>query len=88
MSEAEELKKSLKTKADKEGIIFNPNEKIVEGILAGLIRNKTKWGEYYCPCRRVIGNKEEDKKIICPCIYHSDEIKKDGHCHCLLFVRK
>ena len=34
------------------------------------------------------GDKEKDKAIICPCIYHEDEIAKDGHCHCQLYYRK
>jgi ferredoxin-thioredoxin reductase catalytic chain len=88
MSEVEELRVALKNKADKEGIKFNINSIIVDGVLNGLIRNKEKHGEYYCPCRRVTKDKEADKKIVCPCIYHSDEIKKQGHCHCLLFVKK
>nr|WP_269850493.1 ferredoxin-thioredoxin reductase catalytic domain-containing protein [Methanosarcina horonobensis] len=27
------------------------------------------------------------KKIVCPCIYHKDEIEKDGNCHCELFFK-
>ena len=34
------------------------------------------------------GDKEKDRAIICPCIYHKDEIAKDGHCHCQLYYRK
>ena len=41
-----------------------------------------------CPCRIRSGDKEKDKAIICPCIYHRDEIAKDGHCHCQLYYRK
>jgi ferredoxin-thioredoxin reductase catalytic subunit len=84
----EELIKQYKEYAEKNGFQLNPNEKIVEGVVRGLLAMEEKFGQKYCPCRRVIGNLEEDKKIICPCIYHKDEIEKDGHCHCNLFVKQ
>ena len=66
---------------------LNPDKKIVDGIMKGLAENKEKYGARYCPCRRVTGDKEIDAKIICPCIYSKDEIEKDGHCFCNLFVK-
>ncbi len=66
---------------------LNPDKKVVEGIVAGLLRNEDVHGERYCPCRRVVGDENEDKKIICPCIYHKEEIDNDGRCTCGLFVR-
>ena len=74
--------------ADSQGFKLNDNEKIVLGIIRGLLRNKKFKGDIYCPCRVVTDNKEEDKKIICPCIYHKDEIKQDGKCKCTLFWKK
>jgi len=88
MSE-EELRNKAKEYAEKEpGLKLNPNDNIVNAIVMGLARNQEKYGAAYCPCRPVTGNKEEDKKIICPCIYNKDEIEKDGHCHCRLFVKE
>ena len=84
---AEDIIKDSKKHAKEAGIHLNPNKKIVDGIVKGLLKNKEKHGEIYCPCRRVTGNKEEDTKIICPCVYHMDEIKEMGHCHCFLFVK-
>ncbi len=81
------LIKEYEEYAKKNGFRLNPNKKIVESVIKGLFRNERKFGKKYCPCRRVTGDKEEDKKIICPCIYHKDEIKNQGHCHCMLFVR-
>lgn len=87
MSE-EKLLKSAKEYAEKEPTLkLNPNTAIVNAIVKGLARNKEKYGEAYCPCRQVSGDKEEDKKIICPCIYNKDEIEKQGYCHCRLFVK-
>lgn len=66
---------------------LNPDGKAVERLMMGLLENEGKHGARYCPCRRVTGNKEEDKAKICPCIYMREEIKKDGRCLCGLFFR-
>jgi len=83
----ENLRKECEQYAESQGYKLNPNEMITSGIIRGLLTRKENFGEIYCPCRKVAGNKEEDKKIICPCIYHKDEIAKDGHCFCNLFVK-
>jgi len=83
----EKLIKQSEEYAKKNGYKLNPNRLIVEGVIRGLLARKESFGEIYCPCRKVTGNKEEDKKIICPCIYHDLEIERDGHCFCNLFVR-
>ncbi len=69
------------------GFQLNPDKKTVERIINGLLENEKKYGKRYCPCRRVSGNLEEDSKKICACFWHKDEIKKDGHCFCNLYVR-
>ncbi|MFH0876323.1 MAG: ferredoxin-thioredoxin reductase catalytic domain-containing protein [archaeon] len=88
MKTKEELIAFYLKHANENNIQLNPDKKIVDMILKGLMKNGEKFGENYCPCRRVTGNKEDDKKIICPCIYHFDEIENDGHCHCMLFTKK
>ena len=87
MMNKEELKRSLEKYAEEQGFVLQPDEKRLDFILAGLLRNEENHGFRYCPCRRVTGNKEKDKKIICPCIYHKDEVKNDGHCTCFLFLK-
>ena len=82
-----ELKKESEEYAKSQGFKLNTDDKIVNFIIKGLLKNKKEKGELYCPCRRVTGNKEEDMKIICPCIYHLSEIKENGKCHCNLFVK-
>lgn len=67
---------------------LNPDKKTVDRILNGLIKRKQRFGEFYCPCRIVTGNKKEDQKKICPCGWHEDEVRKDGICLCGLFVKK
>jgi len=73
--------------ADKKGYILNPDEEILHIVLDGLTRNRNELGHQYCPCRIVTGDKEEDKNIICPCVYHEEEIKTNGSCHCALFFK-
>ena len=87
MSKETDLKVIMEKYASSQGYKLNPDDKIVSAILKGLIRNKEEKGFRYCPCRPLSGDVNEDSKIVCPCIYHKDEIAKDGHCHCNLFVR-
>ncbi len=86
-SKMEKLIQEYREYAKENGFILNPNIKVVERIVKILLEREKNLGVRYCPCRRVTGNKEEDKKIICPCIYHKEEIEKDGRCHCGLFVK-
>ena len=83
----DELAKKYAEYAENNGFHLNPDKKIVERVISGLLRNEDKYGCQYCPCRRVTGNKEDDAKKICPCVWHKDEINKDGHCFCNLYVK-
>jgi ferredoxin-thioredoxin reductase catalytic subunit len=87
MDKIENLIKEYSEYAQNNGFRLNPNKKVVEGIVAGLLKNEEKYGKKYCPCRRISGNAEEDSKKICPCFWHKDEIQKDGHCFCQLYVK-
>ncbi|MEM2896249.1 MAG: ferredoxin-thioredoxin reductase catalytic domain-containing protein [Candidatus Bathyarchaeia archaeon] len=80
------LRELLEKYAKSQGFKLNPDKKIVGLILEGLLKNEKKYGYRYCPCRRVTGDKAMDAKIICPCVYHKEEIKTLGKCHCGLFV--
>ncbi|MBW2966215.1 ferredoxin:thioredoxin reductase [Candidatus Woesearchaeota archaeon] len=85
---AKQTLKSIRRYARASGYIIQPSTKILAVIIKGLLHNIKKHGYRYCPCRKPTGNPVEDKKIICPCIYHKDEIKNDGYCKCLLYYRK
>ena len=90
MEEVEKVKNIIndyEKYAEQNGFRLNPDKKMVEVIIKGLIKNEEKFGKRYCPCRRVKGEPELDKKIICPCVYHKKEIEDQGHCHCFLFVK-
>lgn len=66
---------------------FNPDPDIVDTIIKAMVKRREKFGEDYCPCRRVTGDREKDAAIICPCVYHEQEVDEQGHCHCNLFTR-
>ena len=83
----DELAKKYEEYAKNNGFHLNPDKKTVDRVIRGLLRNEDKYGCQYCPCRRVTGNKEDDAKKICPCVWHKDEINKDGHCFCNLYVK-
>jgi ferredoxin-thioredoxin reductase catalytic chain len=85
--DVENLIKENEEYAKSKGYKLNPNILVVSGVTNGLLARKENFGELYCPCRKMTGNKQEDEKIICPCIYHESEIEKDGHCFCNLFVK-
>ncbi|PIS17437.1 MAG: ferredoxin:thioredoxin reductase [Candidatus Nealsonbacteria bacterium CG09_land_8_20_14_0_10_42_14] len=74
--------------AEENGFALNPDRKKLELLIRGLLENEKKYGQRYCPCRRITGNKEEDRPKICPCQWHREEIERDGHCLCGLFVKK
>lgn len=84
----QEILKSSKSYAESKGFKLNPDEKMLGLVIKGLASNKKEKGEFYCPCRAITGNREEDLKNVCPCAFHLEEIEKDGHCKCRLFYRK
>jgi len=84
----EEIIKSYQVYAEENGFKLNPDRETVERLIRGLLANEKKYGARYCPCRRISEDKDEDKKKICPCQWHKEEIEKDDHCFCGLFVKK
>jgi len=73
--------------ADQHGLRLNQDRKAVETLVSGLLANEKKYKARYCPCRRVTLESPEEEKKICPCQSSREEIEKDGHCYCGLFVK-
>ncbi|MDD1664562.1 MAG: ferredoxin:thioredoxin reductase [Methanomicrobiales archaeon] len=71
--------------AEEKGLALNMDNRQLTAVIRGLVRNRLKHGERYCPCRIRSGDPEKDRLIICPCAYHEEEIEGEGHCHCNLF---
>lgn len=88
MDNIEELIQEYEKYAKENGFRLNPDENITKNLIKGLLEREKEFGEKYCPCRRITGDKKEDKKIICPCVYHKEEIVRDGRCLCRLFVHR
>lgn len=86
--QAKKIKDWAKKYAEKRGIQLNPDEEQVDEVAKGLAARQEKFGKRYCPCRIITGDADEDRKIICPCVYHQEELKEFGMCHCKLFSAK
>ena len=84
----DEILEWAKDYAKKNSWILNPDEKKLQIVIQGLARNQRKFGERYCPCRLRTGDPGKDKDIICPCIFHRDEVEDGGSCHCNLYYRE
>ena len=87
MENIEKIIEEYKEYASKTGFKLNPDREVVERLIKGLLENEKKYGQRYCLCRRVSGNPAEDKPKICPCAWHRQEIEREGHCYCRLFVK-
>lgn len=87
VDEEADIRKMLNAYVANSPYKLNPDTKIVDRVVKGLVMRKSKYGHAYCPCRIVTGDFEKDTKTICPCVYHKEEIERDGECHCNLFVR-
>lgn len=86
--QAKKIKDWAKRYAEKKGFEVNPDEERVDEVVKGLAVRQEKFGKRYCPCRIITGDAEEDRKIICPCVYHEEEVREHGMCHCKLFSAK
>ncbi|MBW2055599.1 MAG: ferredoxin:thioredoxin reductase, partial [Deltaproteobacteria bacterium] len=69
--EVENLYEMLRKTQEAKGYFFNKEREGVFELLEALIINKKRYGYMACPCRLASGNKENDKDIICPCVYRT-----------------
>jgi len=83
---AEELYPILDRYARSQDIQLNKDRDMVLQILDGLLQNEKRYGYRSCPCRLASGVREEDKDIICPCVYSRPDIAEYGSCFCGLYV--
>jgi ferredoxin-thioredoxin reductase catalytic chain len=85
---SEQLLEVSRKYADKQGFQLQSDKEILGELIKGLLENEKKFGFRFCPCRAITGDKAKDAKIICPCVYHKEEIRTMGHCHCGLYLAK
>jgi ferredoxin-thioredoxin reductase catalytic subunit len=86
--DAEELYQMLKKSQEPKGYYFNKDLERVFDLMAALLFNKERYGYMGCPCRLVSGDKENDRDIICPCVYRTPDVEEYGSCYCNLYVSK
>lgn len=84
--EIENYLNSLKKFAASTKHTLNPDEKYLRLIVEGLLMNKRRHGYNSCPCRIADGELEQDKDIICPCVYREPDLDEYGRCLCGLYV--
>ena len=83
-----ELYEMLKKVQETKGYFFNKDKDWVLAILQDLLINKSRYGYASCPCRLASGNRNNDKDIICPCVYRPQDVKEYGSCYCNLYVSR
>jgi len=82
----EQLYQALKKSQEAKGIYFNKDKDLVFELLDSLIINKDRYGYMACPCRLACNDRENDKDIICPCVYRAPDLEEFGACYCGLYV--
>ncbi|MCP4111059.1 MAG: ferredoxin:thioredoxin reductase [Desulfobacteraceae bacterium] len=84
--EVEKLYEMLKKSQEPKGYFFNNDKERVSDLLEALVTNKDRYGYMVCPCRLASWNRENDKDIICPCVYRTPDVEEFGSCYCNLYV--
>jgi ferredoxin-thioredoxin reductase catalytic chain len=62
------------------------DEVVLANLVRGLARNWVQHGLPFCPCKPVSGDLALDRRVVCPCKDHHQEIARDGTCCCGLYV--
>ncbi len=87
-SKAEDLYNMLKPLQEAKGYQFNADHDMTLDLLDALLETRAHYGYMTCPCRLANGTREDDKDIICPCVYREEDVKEFGSCYCSLYVSK
>ncbi len=86
--DVEKLYAMLEKTQTAQGYFFNADRERTMELLEALLKNKDRYGYMVCPCRLASGDRENDKDIICPCVYRAPDVEKYGSCYCNLYVSK
>ena len=78
----------LKREAEEGGYCLNQDAEFTKQLLAGMLKNKERYGYLSCPCRLASGEKADDLDIICPCDYRDADLAEFEMCYCGLYVNK
>lgn len=83
-----QLYEQLKKIQEAKGFFFSNDKERVFELLESLLTNKERYGYMVCPCRLASGDREDDRDIICPCVYREPDVEEFGSCYCNLYVSK
>ena len=86
--DAKELYERMKKVQEPKGYFFNKDKERTLELLEALLTNKDRYGYMGCPCRLVSADRDNDRDIICPCVYRVPDIEEYGSCYCNLYVSK
>lgn len=84
--DTQQLYEMLKKVQEPKGYFFNNDMEKTFELLQGLLVNKERYGYMACPCRLASGSRENDRDIICPCVYRTPDVEEYGSCYCSLYV--
>jgi ferredoxin-thioredoxin reductase catalytic subunit len=84
--DAQQLFEKLEKMQAAKGYYFNRDRERVFDLLEALLTNKGRYGYMGCPCRLLSGDREQDRDIICPCVYRTPDVAEFGSCYCNLYV--
>jgi ferredoxin-thioredoxin reductase catalytic subunit/glutaredoxin len=85
-TEVDELYTMLKKVNESKGYYLNGDKEKTFELLRSLLTNKKRYGYMACPCRLASGKQENDRDIICPCVYREPDVTEYGSCFCSLYV--
>jgi ferredoxin-thioredoxin reductase catalytic chain len=78
--------KKLDREAEEGGYHLNYDREFTKNLVRGLLINEQRFGYPSCPCRISLGNREEDRDIICPCDYRDPDLDQYTACYCALYI--
>ena len=84
--DANKLFEMLRKVQEPQGYYFNTDRERTDELLEALLQNKERYGYMACPCRLASGDRDNDKDIICPCVYRTPDVAEYGACYCNLYV--
>jgi len=80
--------KEFTERQNNDRFILNPNKEAVERLAKGVLTNEKNKGMKFCPCRMISEDKEQDKKLVCPCSFKMQKTWRErGECWCSLFMK-
>lgn len=85
-TEVDELYERLKKINEPKGYYLNGDKEKTFELLRSLLINKERYGYMACPCRLADGEIDNDRDIVCPCVYRKPDVKEYGSCYCTLYV--